>query len=184
MFKIKTYMIQELVDIFRNISLRHKGVRTFRYNGEDLINAQNSHAYYQVTLDDVQLHELNITTNIFTVNLDIYILGFGHDTARVQDNAYTIAVDMIAWLDNHYIGSVSVHDYSILTLSRFTDDEAAGVKISLELAMPSPLDLCTYEDNFNDEPYEPEPDHEIDVPEEEVGDLDINVIKLPRDANC
>lgn len=177
-------MIQELVDIFRNISLRHKGVKTFRYTGDDLINAQNSHAYYQVTLDDVQLHELNITTNIFTVNLDIYILGFGHDTARVQDNAYTIAVDMIAWLDNHYIGSVSVHDYSILTLSRFTDDEAAGVKISLELAMPSPLDLCTYEDNFNDEPYEPEPDHEIDVPEEEVGDLDINVIKLPRDANC
>ena len=29
-----------------------------------------------------------------------------------------------------------------------------------------------------------ESDHEIDVPEEEVGDLDINVIKLPRDANC
>lgn len=177
-------MIQDIVDIIKNTALRHKGVRTFRYNGEDLINAQNSHAYYQVTLDDVQLHELNITTNIFTVNLDIYILGFGRDTARVQDNAYTIAVDLIAWLDNHYIGTVSVHDYSILTLSRFTDDEAAGVKISLELAMPSPLDLCTYEDNFNDEPYEPEPDHEIDVPEEEVGDLDINVIKLPRDANC
>lgn len=177
-------MIQDIVDIIKNTALRHKGVRTFRYNGEDLINAQNSHAYYQVTLDDVQLHELNITTNIFTVNLDIYILGFGKDVALVQDRAYTIAVDLIAWLDNHYLGTISVHDYSILTLSRFTDDEAAGVKISLELAMPSPLDLCTYEDNFNDEPYEPEPDHEIDVPEEEVGDLDINVIKLPRDANC
>ena len=177
-------MITDLVDIIKNTALRHKGVRTFRYTGEDLINAQNSHAYYQVTLDDVQLHELNITTNIFTVNLDIYILGFGKDVALVQDNAYTIAVDLIAWLDNHYIGTVSVHDYSILTLSRFTDDSASGVKISLELAIPSPLNLCNYENIFNDEPYEPESDHEIDVPEEEVGDLDINVIKLPRDANC
>lgn len=177
-------MITELVDIFRDISLRHKGVRTFRYTGDDLINAQNSHEYYQVIMDTVQLHELNITTNIFTVNLDLYVLGFGRDIAMVQDRAYTIGVDILAYIDNHYIGTVSVHDYSILTLSRFTDDEAAGVKISLELAMPSPLDLCTYEDNFNDEPYEPESDHEIDVPEEEVGDLDINVIKLPRDANC
>lgn len=177
-------MIQDIVDIIKDIALRHKGVRTFSYQGEDLINAQNSHEYYQVTLDDVQLHELNITTNIFTVNLDIYILGFGKDVALVQDKAYTIAVDMIAWLDNHYIGSVSVHDLSILTLSRFTDDEASGVKISLELAMPSPLNLCDYEDNFNDEPYQPDPDHEIDIDDEPLGDIDINVIRLPRNANC
>lgn len=177
-------MIQDIVNIIRDISLRHKGVRSFSYKGEDLINAQNSHKYFQVVLDDVSLHELNITTNIFTVNLDIYVLGFGDDVALVQDNAYTIAVDMIAWLDSHYIGSVSVHDYSILTLSRFTDDSASGVKISLELAMPSPLNLCEYEDNFNDEPYEAEADHEISVEEGEIGDLDINVIKLPRDTSC
>lgn len=177
-------MIQDIVNIIKNTALRHKGVRMFSYKGEDLINSQNSHKYYQVILDDVQLHELNITTNIFTVNLDIYVLGFGDDVALVQDNAYTIAVDLIAWMDSHYIGSVSVHDYSILTLSRFTDDNASGVKISLELAMPSPLNLCEYEDNFNDEPYEPETDHEITINEDEIGDLDINVIKLPRDANC
>lgn len=177
-------MIVDLVEIFRNISLRHKGVRTFRYTGDDLINAQNSHEYYQVIMDTVQLHELNITTNIFTVNLDIYILGFGRDIAMVQDRAYTIGVDILAYIDNNYLGVLSVHDYSILTLSRYSDDESHGIKISLELAMPSPLNLCTYEENFNEEPYEPEPDHEIDVPEEEVGDLDINVIKLPRDANC
>lgn len=178
-------MITDIKEIIKNIALRHKGVRTFRYTGEDLINAQNNHEYFQVVLDDVSLHELNITTNIFTVNLDIYVLGFvdkGKTVDEVQDNAYTIAVDIIAWLENNYLGVVSVHDYSFLTLSRFTDDNAAGVKISLELEVPSPLDLCTYEDNFNAEPYEPQPDKEIDIDEDEVGDLDISVITLPRDG--
>lgn len=175
-------MITDIKEIIKNIALRHKGVRTFRYTGDDLINAQNNHEYYQVIMDTVQLHELNIVTGIFTVNLDLYVLGFGRDVAEVQDNAYTIAVDIIAWLENNYLGVVSVHDYSFLTLSRFTDDNSHGVKINLELEVPSPLNLCTYEDNFNDEPYEPAPDHEIDIDEDEVGDLDINVITLPRDG--
>jgi hypothetical protein len=177
-------MITDIKNIIRDVALRHKGVRSFYYKGEDLINAQNDHEYFQVVLDDVSLHELNITTNIFTVNLDIYVLGFvGSDKTvdEVQTSAYTIAVDIVAWMDNK-IENVGVHDYSFLTVSRFTDDNAAGVKISLELWVPSPLNLCEYEDNFNDEPYEPAPDHEIDIDEDEVGDLDISVITLPRDG--
>jgi hypothetical protein len=40
------------------------------------------------------------------------------------------------------------------------------------------------DDNFNDEPYEDEPDHEIDVDEDEVGDIDITPITLPRNRIC
>lgn len=177
-------MITDIKNIIKDVALRHKGVRSFFYKGEDLINAQNDHEYFQVVLDDVQLHELNITTNIFTVNLDVYVLGFvGKDKTvdEVQTSAYTIAVDIVAWLDNN-IEEVGVHDYSFLTVSRFTDDNAAGVKISLELRVPSPLNLCEYEENFNDEPYTPAPDHKITVNDKEVGDLDISVITLPRDG--
>lgn len=179
-------MINSLVDIIKDVCLRHKGVHTFSYKGEDLINAQNNHEYYQTVLDDVSLHELNITTGIFTVNQDLYVLGFpsvgrGITVSDVQTSAYTIAVDIIAWLDFE-VPQVKVHDYSLLTLSRFTDDNAAGVKVSLELEVPSPLDLCNYADNFNDEPYSPPADRTITVPEEEIGELDINPIVLPRNG--
>ena len=182
-------MLKDVVNIIKDISLRHKGVRTFRYQSEILNNAQNNHAMYQVYVDDVSLHELNITTNIFKAMFEIYILGFvGDDTdvLEVQNNAYTIACDIMAKIDieDAYKGVLSVYDYSILTLSHYTDDNAAGVKLSLVLQMPNPVNLCTLDDNFNDEPYEEETDSEIDINNEEIGDIDINPITLPTNRIC
>ena len=48
--------------------------------------------------------------------------------------------------------------------------------------MPNPVDLCTLDENFNDEPYEDDPDNEIDLDIDEVGDIDLKPINLPR--NC
>lgn len=182
-------MLRDVVNIIKDISLRHKGVRTFRYQSEILNNAQNNNAMYQVYVDDVSLHELNITTNIFKAKFEIYILGFVDDDTtvlEVQNNAYTIACDIMAYIDikDEFKGVLSVYDYSILTLSHYTDDNAAGVKLSLVLQMPNPVNLCTLDDNFNDEPWEDEPDHEIDINNEEIGDLDINPITLPTNRIC
>lgn len=178
-------MLKDVVNILKDISLRHKGVRTFRYQSDILNNAQNNHKYYQVYVDDVSLHELNITTNIFKARFEVYVLGFVDSETtilEVQNNAYTIAADILAYIDTQdtYKGVLSVYDYSILTLSHYTDDDAAGVKLSLVLEVPSPVDLCTLEDNFNDEPYEDEPDAEITINDKEVGDIDLKPIKLPR----
>ena len=182
-------MLRDVVNIIKDISLRHKGVRTFRYQSEILNNAQNNHAMYQVYVDDVSLHELNITTNIFKAKFEIYILGFVDDDTtvlEVQNNAYTVACDIMAYIDikDEFKGVLSVYDYSILTLSHYTDDNAAGVKLSLVLQMPNPVNLCELDDNFNDEPYEEETDSEIDVNNEEIGDLDINPITLPTNRIC
>lgn len=184
-------MLKDVIDILENISLRHKGVRTFRYQGDDLNNAQNNHEGYQVYVDDISLHELNITTNIFKAKFEIYILGFptsesGNTVLDVQNNAYTIAVDIMGKIDTDeaYRGILSVYDYSILTLARYTDDSSAGVKLSLVLQMPSPLNLCTLDDNFNDEPYSGDTDTEITINEDEIGDIDINPIHLPKNRVC
>lgn len=182
-------MLRDVINIIKDISLRHKGVRTFRYQSEILNNAQNNHKMYQVYVDDVSLHELNITTNIFKAKFEIYILGFVDDentVLDVQNNAYTIACDIMAYIDtkDEFRGVLSVYDYSILTLSHYSDDDAAGVKLSLTLEMPSPVNLCTLDDNFNDEPYEDEPDKEIDINNEEIGDIEINPITLPRNRIC
>ena len=182
-------MIKDIIEILKNVSLRHRGVYTFKYQGDDLNNAQNNHKYYQVYVDDISLHELNITTNIFKARFEIYILGFVHDDKTVldvQNDAYTIATDIMAYIDTQeaFLGILSVYDYSILTLARYTDDSSAGVKLSLTLQMPNPVNLCTLDDQFDDEPHEDEPDHEIDIDTNEVGDIDIQPITLPINRKC
>lgn len=184
-------MLKDIIDILKDVSLRHKGVYTFRYQGEKLNNAQNNFKGYQVYIDDISLHELNITTNIFKVSLEIYVLGqpngeSGNTILDVQNNAYTIACDIMAKIDTDeaFRGILSVYDYSILTLARYTDDSSAGVKLSLVLQMPSPLNWCTLDENFDDEPHEEDGDHEIDIDEDEVGDIDITPISLPRNRVC
>ena len=185
-------MLKDVIDILKDISLRHKGVRSFRYQGDDLNNAQNNFEGYQVYVDDISHHQLNITTGIFKAEFQIYILGFADGTSGntildVQNDAYTIAVDIMAFIDtqDEYRGILSVYDYSILTLSHYTDDNSAGVKLSLVLEMPSPLNWCTLDDNFNDTPYTPDPDTPIDIPTESVpDDLEITPIKLPRNKIC
>ena len=180
-------MITELVNIIKNIALRHKGVRSFRYQDTSLFNSQNNFEPYQVYLDTTQYHQLNITTNIFRVDLNMYIMAqpqqeSGKTIAEIQDEAYTIACDILAYLDNknEYKGFISVHDYSIITFDHYTTNDSAGVRLSIVLAMPSPVSLCNLDDNFNDEPYEPTPDKEIDVPTHEDKEIMIKTIKLPK----
>lgn len=184
-------MIKDVIEILRDISLRHKGVYTFRYQGDDLNNAQNNYPGYQVYVDTISHHQLNITTNIFKAEFQIYILGHpngesGNTVLDVQNNAYTIACDIMAYIDTkeEFYGVLSVYDYDILTLERYTDDSTAGVKLSLVLEMPSPVNMCTLDDNFDDEPHEDEPDKEIDIKTDEVGEIDINPIHLKRNREC
>ena len=182
-------MLKDVINILKDISLRHKGVYTFRYQGDDLNNAQNNHKYYQVYVDDISLHELNITTNIFKARFEIYILGFVHDDKTVldiQNDAYTIACDIMAKIDNDeaYYNILSVYDYSLLTLARYTDDSSAGVKLSLTLEMPNPVNLCELDDQFDDEPHEEEEDMVVDINNNEVGDIEINPIHLPTNRRC
>ena len=182
-------MLKDVIEILKDISLRHKGVKTFRYQSDILNNAQNNYGTFQVYVDDASFHQLNITTNIFRAEFQVYVLGFvddDNDVLTVQNNAYTIACDIMAYIDTQeaFQGVLSVYDYSILTLSHYSDDNSAGVKLSLVLQMPSPVNLCTLDDNFNDEPYEEEKDKEIDINDDEVGDIDLKPITLPRNRRC
>lgn len=184
-------MIKDIVEILRNVSLRHKGVYTFRYQDDKLNNAQNNYKGYQVYVDDVSYHQLNITTNIFKAEFQIYILGqadgtSGNTILDVQNNAYTIACDIMAYIDTQeaFQGVLSVYDYSILVLSHYSDDDSAGVKLSLVLQMPNPVNLCELDDNFDDEPHEEDQDHEIDINNNEVGEIDINPIHLIPNRKC
>ena len=161
-------MLKDIVNIIKDTALRHNGVKTFRYQGKSYNNAQNNYYPYQVYLDSISYHNLNITTNIFTTEFNLYILAQptkdDDGILKVQDEAYTIAADIVAYIDyaEDYKGVLSMHDYSIMTLDHYTDDDSAGVRLSLVLEVPSPINLCELSDNFSDEPYSGDTDTAID----------------------
>lgn len=186
-------MYKELIEVIKNICLRYKGTKTFRYQDVFLNNAQNNYATLQIYLSDTTHHDLNISTvpNIFKMEVTLYILDHPSKEEDAildcQDRCYDAALNIIAKLDRleEYQDIISVHDYSITTISHYSDDDSAGVRASIELEIPVGVDLCAVDDNFNEKPYEPEPDHEIDLPEKEEPTLDLKRTKLPKnDKPC
>jgi len=180
----------DIVNIIRDTFGRFKGVGTTRYQGDDLNNAQHNDKTLQVYIDDISYHQLNITTNVFTVEYNIYILG--HPTEEpdgildIQDQAYNVAANVIAYLDynSSFRGILSIHDYSIITVAHYTAQDSAGVKISLQLEVPSPVNLCDIDSLFNAEPVQPDPDKEIDIDEYVDGPIDVQEIRLPKTRPC
>ncbi len=179
-------LYKDVVNILGDALSRFKGVNFVKYQGDDLNNQQHNYNTIQCYIDDISLSQFNLTTNIVKVEFEVYILGFPENQTPenildVQDKCYNVAINVLAWIDtrDELKGIVRVYDYSILTLSRYTDQSNAGVKLSLILEIPNGVDMCTMEDNFG-EPYTPEPDNEIDLNISEIGEIDLKPISLPR----
>lgn len=186
-------MYKELINIIKDVCLRYKGTKTFRYQDVFLNNAQNNYATLQIYMSDVTHHDLNISYNppIFKMEATLYILDHpSKDEDAIldcQDRCYDAALNIIAKLDNlkEYEGILRVHDYSIMTVSHYSDDDSAGVMVSIELQIPVGVDLCSVDDNFNDEPYTPESEKEITIKEKETPELTLKKTKLPKNkTNC
>ena len=181
---------KQVTEIIIDTLKRFKGVNFVKYQGDDLNNQQNNYKTLQCYIDDISLHEFNLETNIVKARYEIYILGFptgesGNTVLDVQDKCYNAAIYTMAMIDNNplFQGIVSLYDYSILTLSRYTEQSNAGVKLSIVLKIPNGVDLCQLGDMFGD-PYQEEKDDEIDIDNNEIGDIDIRPIELPCSRIC
>ncbi len=182
---------KQIVDTLVDVLSRFKGVNYVRYTGDDLINQQNNHKTLQCWIDNISLSQYNLTTNINKIEFQVYILGFadgtsGNTTLDVQDNCYNVAVNFLTYIDNmpQFQNLINLYDWSILTLDRFSDDSNAGVKVSVVLNAISPINLCEFENWFNEIPYEEEQDQEITINNEEVGEITINPVHLSRNRRC
>ena len=169
-------MLKDIINVLKDIFSRYKGVNTFKYQSNDLNNAQNDYASWQIYVDDMSRHQLNITDGTFTAEFQIMILSHVDDGETIldkQDYAYSLAATVVEALDSNpeYQGVMRVHDYSIVTVSHISDDDSAGVSLSLVLQVPNPADLCY------DQWQEP-------VPEPEEEPLEIQTITLPKKPIC
>lgn len=169
-------MLKDIVNVLMDCFSRYKGVRTVRYQSNDLNNAQNDYASWQIYVDDMSHHQLNITDGTFTAEFQIMILSHVDDGETIldkQDYAYSLAATVVEALDrkHEYQDILRVHDYSIVTVSHISDDDSAGVNLTLVLQVPNPADLCY------DQWQEP-------VPEPEDEQLEIQTITLPKKPLC
>lgn len=144
-------MIAELVNYLLDTAKKHKAVNYVGYKRDLNINDQHNNPYYQFIIETDSLLEKQIVEGIITLKINIDILGFiTEDTnvLKVQDNALHIALDFMEFINNNTEYPLEVRDYSILSFDEYTDDNCSGVNITLQLVIPSPLNICEYEDNF------------------------------------
>ena len=149
-------MLEQIVNYIGSVGLIHKLVNTFKYQKRFLINQQNNNGYVELIIEDNAYLQQVITQNIFTATFNVDILGFPKDDTEIlgiQSLCMQIAVEIMAYIerDGTFLGKLSIHDYDILLVSHFTDDSSCGVRLSLELVMPNPLNLCSFLDNFDED---------------------------------
>ena len=155
-------MIIQLIEYIQNIAKQHKAVNYTSYKQQIDINHQNNYKYFQFNIDDEVLLEKQLVEGILTARLNINILGFvtqEQTPLTIQDTAIHIMLDVIEYLNNDNI--VEIRDYNIVSFSNYTDDNCSGIRTSLTLVIPNPINICEYKDNFIEKEEEIEDELEL-----------------------
>ena len=160
-------MIKNLVNAIKEQAQHIQNVKSFNYEGSDLINAQNNNATIQIWVEDDIFSEFIITKNLIKIQLNIDILDNIRENESkldTHDRTTKIAIVLINLLEYRYKNILSVYDYNMLNVSHYTDDCLFGTRVSLYLTMPSPVNQCNISD-FIDElnEYEKNEDKEITI---------------------
>ena len=160
-----------------DIAAQHKAVNKVGYKRQININDQSNEKYFQFIIDNESLLEKQLVEGIMTLRLNVDVLGFISSDLTVldvQDTALHIILDYIEFInaDTTYY-NLEVRDYSIASYSEYTDDNSAGVRCTMQLIVPNPINLCEYRDNFIEK--ERETEVEIDMnPENECSNIKYN----------
>ena len=179
-------MIKNLVEAIKEQAEHIKGVKFFKYEGEDLINSQNNNKPIQVWIEDDIFVEYIVTKDLIKIQLNIDILdNIGEDEEKldVHDRTTKIAIVLIKLIEENYKNILSVYDFNMLNVSNYSDDDLFGTRVSIYLTMPSPVNECNINDFIDklNEYYKAE-DKEITInkPEIDIDNININPIKLKK----
>ena len=76
-------MLEQIVNYIGSVGLKHKAVKTFKYQKRSLINQQNNNGYVELIIEDNAYLQQVITQNIFTATFNVDILGFPKDDTEI-----------------------------------------------------------------------------------------------------
>lgn len=129
-------MIQEIIDKIKEVIKDDEVVNSFKYKREININHQSTNPYIEVVIESDPYIQFLRTSNLHKLSLNVTIIGFpneekGITEAMVQDECYRVA-RKICWAQN-----LTIYDYSFLFFTEFTDDNSAGVRLSVDYIIPN-----------------------------------------------
>ena len=179
-------MIKNLVNAIKEEAEHIKNVKFFKYEGADLINAQNNSEPIQIWVEDDIFIEYIVTKDLIKVQLNIDILDNirdGKDMLETHDKTTKIAIVLIKLIEERYKNILSIYDFNMLNVSHYSDDCLFGTRVSLYLTMPSPINFCNINDEIDElNEYYKEEDKEINIniKEIDIDNININPIKLKK----
>ena len=99
-------MIQNIVEAIKEQAEHIQGVKTFRYEGLDLMNAQNNNSTIQIWVEDDIYCEYLVTKDMLKVQVNIDILDKcyqGDSKLSVHSNTNKIGIVLMKLLEENYI---------------------------------------------------------------------------------
>lgn len=186
-------MYNQIIQYIMKCAMKHVAVNSVKYQSRILINQQNSNPNYQVVIEDDAYLQYMKTGNVNTMSLNIDILshcGDDDNILDIQSTALQIGAELLKYVetDDYFLSLLKIDDYDFLMLSHFTDDDSAGVRISVQFVVPNPVDMCSFRDNFDeDKDFTVEREDKIDLKKEQYcenggggNEITLNPIKLPH----
>lgn len=160
-------IIRNIIDTFYNLSKEHKLVRSFIYDRISKKKGTGEQLFPQVFLEDpifIKASHVMDGKVPVQVNFDVTCLPQAFNNFNVkqlteeecQNVCHQIALHFVAKLrqDNkewETRNGVEVSDYSFYTLRNWGDDNASGVRCTMNLLVDSDIQLCDIDEHFDPE---------------------------------
>ena len=160
-------IIRNIIDTFYGLSKEHKLVRSFIYDRISKKKGTGEQLYPSVFLEDpiyIRSSKPMDGKVPVQVNFDITCLPHAFNNYNVkqlteeecQNICHQIALHFVAKLrqDNREWetrNGVEVNDYSFITLRNWGDDNASGIRCTLNLLVDSDIQLCDIDEHFDPE---------------------------------
>lgn len=163
-------MIKSIVNTFYKVAEQHKLVRSFKYDRVSKGGGVGEDKYPQLFLEDsIFVDNGSITGgNVsITINFDVTMIPQAFENYNVrqlsveecQTVSMEIALNVIAKLreiynayddkDNEGMAEMSIDRYNFMTLRHWYDDDASGVRCTLNLKMANPIQFCDLDEHFD-----------------------------------
>jgi hypothetical protein len=131
----------QIVNFWYELARQNKAVKGFIYGRNGSKGAGNE--FFPLThLDDPILGQSSGDTLRYTCNVDI--LGIPDDDTTVQEvQAATFEVGLSYWQKTKDIkGAFRMEGFSFITLSEYTDNDAAGHRFTYTVISANPINKC------------------------------------------
>lgn len=188
-------MVKDIVDLFYELSEKHKLIRSFKYDrlskGAGIGDEMMPHVFLE---DPLYFGNTDTTTGTVpvTINFDIVITpqllenwGINPSTEAGQNLCHGIALNFIAKIrqmmkDGDLLNVLSIASWNFVTLKHWYDNDCDGVRCTLVLNVRNEINFCDTDEHFDEEK---EFDIKKYLPEIETDDAQGCVVfdnKLPK----